>query len=129
MANEIYSDVNLLAGVLSPYVILIDGSAVNQNILVLCDTPVGSKWHRPRIGSVILSYLFDPFDEDTASAIETELSSMLKDNGEYRVVVNSVEVLPDWNNARYYVSIIYTVPAINPRRIKFDFYLSKEKVA
>lgn len=125
---EQYSDINLWAGVLSPYIILVDESAVNQNILVLCDTPVGSKWFRPRVGSTILAYLFDPFDESTATAIEIELKSMLRDNGENRVIVNRVEVVPDWNNARYYVEIWYSAPGLNANKISFKFYLSKEAV-
>lgn len=128
MADEKYSDVNLWAGVLSPYVILVDESAVNQNILILCDTPVGSKWFRPRIGSTILSYLFDPFDQQTASAIEIELEDMLKNNGENRVRILSVEVIPDWNNARYYVEIWYSAPGLDSSKISFKFYLSKERV-
>lgn len=123
---EQYSDINLWAGVLSPYIILVDESAVNQNILVLCDTPVGSKWYRPRIGSTVLAYLFDPFDETTATAIEIELKAMLRDNGENRVIVHTVEVIPDWNNARYYVEIWYSAPGLNSSKISFKFYLSKE---
>lgn len=129
MAEEIYSDVNMWAGSLSPYVIVINESAVNQNILVLCDTPVGSKWYRPRIGTAVLAYLFEPFDMQTASAIETELSDMLANNGERRVIIRQVEVLPDWNNARYYVSIHYDAPGLNLYNINFEFYLTKERVS
>lgn len=125
--SELYSDVNLWAGVLSPYIILTDESAVNQNILVLCDTPVGSKWYRPRIGTAVLQYLFEPFDMKTANLIEIELEGMLSTNGEYRVVIHRVEVIPDWNNARYYVEITYSVPHLDPEKVKFAFYLSKER--
>lgn len=127
MMSELYSDVNLWAGVLSPYIILIDESAVNQNMLILCDTPVGSKWFRPRIGTAILQYLFEPFDQKTANAIEIELEGMLTQNGENRVIINRVEVLPDWNNARYYVGITYSAPSLNLNKISFAFYLSKER--
>lgn len=127
MAEEIYSDVNMWAGTLAPYIIVINESAVNQNLLVLCDTPVGSKWFRPRIGTAIMAYLFEPFDDKTASAIAIELKGMLRGNGETRVVIHKVDVVPDWNNARYYVEITYSVPSLNMSRVSFAFYLSKEK--
>lgn len=129
MADEIYSDVNLWAGSLSPYIVVVNESAVNQNIMVLCDTPVGSKWYRPRIGSAVLAYLFDPFDMQTASAIEIELETMLRANGENRVIIHGVEVLPDWNNARYYVEIKYSLPGLDSTKLSFAFYLSKERVS
>ena len=128
MAEEIYSDVNLWAGVLSPYIMVINESAVNQNILVLCDTPVGSKWFRPKIGTAVLAYLFEPFDDQTATAIGIELESFLTINGENRVIIHKVEVIPDWNNMRYYVEINYSAPQLNLSKISFAFYLSKERI-
>lgn len=128
MAEELYSDVNLWAGVLSPYIILVNESAVNQNILVLCDTPVGSKWFRPRNGTAVLAYLFEPFDDKTAGAIEIELGAMLRNNDENRVIIHKVEVIPDWNNMRYYVEIKYSAPGLDLNKVSFAFYLSKERV-
>lgn len=128
MANPLYSDVNLWLSPLAPYMVLIDEDAVNQNLLVLCDTPVGSKWFRPTIGSAILSYLFDPLDDVTASAIETELEQMLADNGERRIIITKVDVVPDYDNMRYYVEIRYDAPFLNASRISFRFYLQRERV-
>ncbi len=127
MAEPTYSDVNLYAGALSPYMVVLDESAVNQNILVLCDTPVGSKWFRPRIGSSIIAYLFDPMDQITADAISIELSQMLKNNGETRLRIDNVDVVPDYANARYYVEIWYSTPGLDAKKVSFKFYLMKER--
>lgn len=120
----IYSDINFRVSV-QPKQIVTDADAVNQNIAAIFDTPVRSKWFRPRIGSNINSYLFEPIDDITADNIRREMEIALESNGEFRVIFNTVQVIPDPDNQQYYVEISYTAPELEKQNQTFKFNLQR----
>lgn len=120
----IYSDVNLDAGE-DPHEIVTNEDALNQNIAAILDTPIGSKWFRPEIGSQIDSFLFDPIDEVTADRIKFEMETALERNGENRIVFDRVDVIPDPQNSQYYVNIEYSSPALDTGKGNFTFNLAQ----
>lgn len=120
----IYSDINF-DPINIPQELVLDADAVNQNIAAIIDTPIGSKWFRPRIGSNIQALLFEPIDDVTSDALRYELETTLRRNGENRVFFKEVIVLPDPDNQRYYVEIHYTAPQLQVRNQIFKFNLSR----
>lgn len=121
----IYSDVNLFTGTQDPNTLVLDVDAVNQNILMIITTPVRSKWFRPRIGSNIPLYLFDPVDDHTAQRIRTEILTLFPRNGEYRFTVENVIVIPVPDEQYHYVSMTYSSPYLDPSRVEFNFNLAR----
>jgi phage baseplate assembly protein W len=121
----VYSDVNLFLGAGSPNTLVTDADSVNQNIMLICTTPIRSKWFRPRIGSNIPEYLFDPVDDISAQKIRTEILTLFPRNGELRITVESVIVIPVPDEQVHFVSMTYTSPYLDPSRVKFDFNLAR----
>lgn len=121
----IYSDVNLWLGAEDPNTIVYDVDAVNQNILMIITTPVRSKWFRPRIGSNIPIYLFDPVDDITAQRIRSEILTLFPVNGEFRIIVENVIVIPVPDDQNFYVAMTYSSPYLDPSRVDFNFNLAR----
>jgi phage baseplate assembly protein W len=126
MANidVIYSDINLAAGQ-DPAELVINADSINQNIASIFETPVGSKWFRPTIGSNVNRHLFEPIDDITASKIKYSMEQALGENGESRIVFTDVTVKPDPRNAQYFVNIYYRAPELEAREYNFQFNLSR----
>lgn len=120
-----YSDLNLFLGSSDKKLLATDIEAINQNIMMILDTPKQSKWWRPRIGSNLSRYLFEPMDDLTASKIKTEITQILEANGELRVKLNYVDVVPDYDNAQYYVEIGYNSVTLNQNNISFAFNMAR----
>lgn len=120
-----FSDVNFMAGA-QPTELVFDSDSINQNIAAILDTPKGSKWFRPEIGSNVHRYLFEPIDDITSDRIRSEIESALSENGETRVVFQQVDVLPDPQNEQYYVNIQYRVPALEDREFSYQFNLQRD---
>lgn len=121
--KPIFSDINFRMGS-SREELVLDAASINQNIIAIFETQPGSKWFRPEVGSLVDRYLFEPIDEITADKIQTEMSTVLEQNGEFRVFFNEVIVIPDPPNAQYYVKITYSVPALQ-NQFSFNFNLFK----
>lgn len=126
MANieVLYSDININAG-LTPAELVRNQDSLNQNIATIFDTPKKSRWFRPRIGSDVGRYLFDPIDEVTANRIQFDMEKALVENGEQRLVFDQVVVIPDPQNEQYFVSIAYRAPELEARQFTFQFNLSR----
>ncbi len=119
--NILYSDINLHVIENNQETLVKQADAINQNILVILATNFNSKWWRPRLGSNIERYLFEPMDQDTADKIKSEIFSTLIDNGEFRVNIQGVTVVPNYEEQYYYVELHYDVPSLNAKDIKFVF--------
>jgi phage baseplate assembly protein W len=120
-----YSDINLFLGTSDKNLLVTDVNAVNQNIMMILDTPKQSKWWRPRIGSNISKFLFEPIDDLTATKIKTEIVQVLESNGEFRVKLNYVDVIPDYDNEQYYVEVGYNSTLLNQNNLSFAFNMAR----
>lgn len=54
-------------------------TALDQKIMYVIGTPRGSRKYRPRFGSDVIKYLFEPFDVVTADWIKTYIRVALED--------------------------------------------------
>lgn len=125
----VYSDISVAAGTNDDQELVFDEHSINQNILMISQTPIGSKWWRPNIGSNLHQYLFDPVDDITADRIRRELQFVLEDNLERRVIFQKIEVLPDRANQSFYVNIVYVASRLEGKKVSFEFTLGKNKGA
>lgn len=120
-----YSDINIAAGAGSPRELVMDIQSINQNIELITVTPKRSKIWKPWLGSNVVDYLYEPIDDVTASAIRTELGKALEENFEFRVVFQSVDVIPDMVNQGYFVEIQYKVPTLENQQVTHQFILNR----
>lgn len=127
MANPIYSDINLWVGRFSNDLIVYDYDAINQNIFLICTTPIRSKWFDVFLGSNIPKYLFEPMDATTAADLRVEISTLLSRNLEYRVLIRNVQVIPHYESQVYAVQVDYISEEISDTVHKFQFALNKQQ--
>lgn len=77
----------------------------------------------PKYGSNISQLLFDPMTPFTASTISSEIEYTIK-NYEHRVTVESINVVADYINDGYSVSIVYYINNL-VQPFTADFLLSR----
>lgn len=123
----IYSDINLWVGKFSNDLIVHDYDAINQNIFLIVTTPIRSKWFDPFLGSNIPKYLFEPLDDITASDIKTEIGTLLTRNLEYRVKIENVRVIPNYDMQAYGVEVNYVCDELSNASNQFQFALNKQQ--
>lgn len=123
----IYSDINLWVGKFSNDLIVHDYDAINQNIFLIVTTPIRSKWFDPFLGSNIPKYLFEPMDDITASDIKTEIGTLLTRNLEYRVKIENVRVIPNYDMQAYGVEVNYVCDELSNASNQFQFALNKQQ--
>lgn len=123
----IYSDINLWVGKFSNDLIVHDYDAINQNIFLIVTTPIRSKWFDPFLGSNIPKYLFEPMDDITASDIKTEIGTLLTRNLEYRVKIENVRVIPNYDMQVYGVEVNYVCDELSNASNQFRFALNKQQ--
>lgn len=119
----IYSDLTLFETENKDLVLNAD--TVQQNIMYIASVTRGSRWWRFNFGSNVARYLFDPMDEVTAGKIRTDLQLSITEWIEQRIVLNSIEVVPDYENQTYYVEISYDAPELRRYGIVFSFGLAQ----
>lgn len=128
MANTdqdvVYSDVNIDLGTRSPYELLFNEQAVQRSIINIISTRRGSRPFRRAFGSNLLELVFDPLDDITAMRIQTQLQEEIL-RYEQRVVLEKVEVLPDYTADAFYVGITGWMPELENRRFEFNFNLQR----
>jgi phage baseplate assembly protein W len=113
--ETVYSDVDFsfrLIPVSNALALKKDEEAVKQSVVNILSTNKGERPFLPYFGSNIRSYLFENFDNVTATLVEEEIRSALV-NYEPRVRVTNVEVdgRPDNNS----LNILLEFDIISPR--------------
>lgn len=126
MRAPIYSDINLWVGKFSNDVLVYDYDAINQNIFLIVTTPIRSKWFDIYLGSNIPKYLFEPMDATTAGDIRHEISTLLTRNGEFRVELKNILVVPNYTEQAYGVEVTYVAPSIGDEPHQFRFGLNRQ---
>lgn len=86
----------------------IDYSAISQSIQNLLLTNHYEKPFRPEYGTNIRKLLFEPMDLMTASILNEEIRNSIK-NFEPRVLIEHLEIIPDFENNWYNVNLTYSV--------------------
>lgn len=121
----IYSDVNLDLGSSSPYELLYNQEAVMRAILNVLTTRKGTRPFRRRMGSSLMEMLWEPLDEITAKRIRLQLMDDIT-TYENRVVIQDVEVIPDYELDAYYVNIVGWLVRLENQQVNFNFNLKRK---
>lgn len=88
--------------------IVYDLEVINQSIKTILSTIPGERIMNPMFGSSLYSLLFDPMTPETTEDIQYEINNAIS-RWEDRVVVDNVEVQPNYDNNYYDIRIHVTV--------------------
>lgn len=121
--SVVFSDVNLDVNSESHLELVFNEDAVNKSIVTILGTRKKTRVFRRNFGSYLLDILFDPMDPITVERIQREIITAIEE-WEPRIVLKKTEVLPDYPNQQYYVSIEYQIPALGNKSAAFTFNLS-----
>ena len=77
MSTKIYEDISLFPNIdnKGDVTTVRDKDSIKQSLLIIFNTPKGSRLMLPDFGCDVHSYLFEPFDEITARALATEIKN------------------------------------------------------
>lgn len=102
--------------------VLTNETAISRSIRNLVLTSFGERFFSPILGSKIGSSLFELLDFGSASVIQTEIENTIK-NYEPRVLLNTVEVTPQYDDNAYSVLISYYIVGQPNNQQTVDFVL------
>jgi phage baseplate assembly protein W len=101
----------------------IDYSSISQSIQNILLTNHYEKPFRPDFGSNIRKLLFENIDLMTASILDQEIRNSIK-NYEPRVLIENLQILPDYENNWYTVNMTYSVVNL-PGPVTINFFLKR----
>lgn len=95
-------------------------SAIARSIRNLVLTLPGERFFNPNLGANISKLLFEPMDDIISSIIKDEIQNTIQ-NYEPRVILTSVEVVPNYDQGEYNVTVQYKIVGIDvlPQRLSF----------
>jgi phage baseplate assembly protein W len=124
--TRIYKDIDLNFGahpITGDVTKKVGEDAIIQSVRNLLQLSKYEKLFRPDIYSNLKKHLFEPVDQITASAIETEVEFTINKN-EPRVQVVSVIAIPDYDYQGYNVTItFFIVNQTDP--VSIDLFLER----
>ena len=106
----------------SDLVALKNESAIARSIRNIIFTLPGEKFFNPNFGSRISRSLFENIDEFSASTIQDEIDSSLR-NYEPRIILNSVVANPNYDNNAFDVIINYRIVGVDIPAQRLEFVL------
>ena len=101
-------------------VALKNASAIARSIRNIVLTYPGEKFFDPDFGSGISRALFENIDNISAIAIRDEIENSIR-NYEPRVILNNVQVEPDFDNNTFNVTIVFRIVGVDipPQQLEF----------
>jgi len=101
-------------------VALKNASAIARSIRNIVLTYPGEKFFDPDFGSGISRALFENIDNISAIAIKDEIENSIR-NYEPRVILNNVQVEPDFDNNTFNVTIVFRIVGVDipPQQLEF----------
>ncbi len=97
-------------------------NAIARSVRNLILTVQGERPFAPVLGSNINNLLFENMDKLTANALKTEITNTIE-NYEPRVEVNEVNVIPNYENNEFNVTIQYYIIGIDVPEQELTFAL------
>lgn len=101
-------------------------NAIARSLRNLVLTIPGERFFNPILGSKISRSLFDILDDSTASTIKSQIENTIK-NFEPRVVLIEVDVVADYDNQQFNVTITYQVVGIDAQPQELSFALQSTR--
>lgn len=89
----------------------VDVNAVKQSLKTLLFTQYNERLFRPDIGSPLYGMLFQPMDVVTIEGMKRAIELTIT-NYEPRVNLEKVEIVPNYDDNEYELTIFYTVAGI-----------------
>lgn len=87
-------------------------TAIRQSLFNILNTSPGQRVINPDFGCNIRQYLFEPFDEQTASKLGQRIKNSFE-RFEPRIRVVKVNVILDETNFSYEVQVMYFIPSLS----------------
>ena len=104
-----------------------DKAAIVQAITALLLTKKGERPFQPDLGCGIQRVLFEPLDFGSSSIIRSEIAEVLS-RYEPRILIDSIDVEPDFLNNGYEVELSYTIIGRNDDTpIAVEFFLERTR--
>jgi len=97
-------------------------TAISRSIRNIVFTVPGEKFFNPDFGSNVSRLLFETLDDLTALSIQDEIENSIR-NFEPRVILDQVNVLPNYDSNEFLVTIIYTIVGIDVPAQQLEFVL------
>lgn len=97
-------------------------TAISRSIRNLVFTSPGERFFNENIGSRISRFLFENLDDNTAIAIKDEIEFTIV-NYEPRVDLVEVNVVPNYDNNEFNVTVIYNIVGIDVPAQQLSFAL------
>ena len=91
-----------------------DIDSVKQSIKIILSTSLGERIMEPDFGSRLRNLLFEQMDDITTILIELEIQETIE-KWEDRVIINNVNVVPNYDINYYDVYVDFTVIRIDKR--------------
>jgi len=91
---------------------VVDNNAVKQSIKALLFTGRGERLFQPEIDTPLRRMLFEPLDAITAEVLSRSIKTTIQ-NYEPRVKLEGVQVVPNYKENSYEVSIFFTTLGVN----------------
>ncbi len=101
----------------------VDVASIMQSLRSLFATSFYERLYQPSIGCNLKRVLFDPIDAGSTTKIRKEVELTIR-NFEPRVDLQSVEVVPNYDDHRYDVQIVFYI-VNNPNPITVNFFLER----
>ena len=97
-----------------------NATAIARSVRNLVLTKQGERFFNPILGSQVSRLLFENIDLLTASAIKDEITTTLE-NFEPRVRLTDIDVVPDYDNGEFNVTLRYNIVGIDvlPQQLSF----------
>ena len=96
-------------------------ASIKQSVKNLVLSRIGERTFQPNIGTEVYNMLFENIMPQTSISLQSTIENVIN-TYEPRVVLDTVECVPDHDNHGYAVSIIFTL--INdPQPITVEFFL------
>lgn len=90
----------------------VDNNALKQSIKSLLSTIPGERLFQPNVGANMNRLLFEPIDFITTEVIRQNINNTLVEQ-EPRIRVEQVDVVPQYEENSYEITIFFTVIGIN----------------
>lgn len=87
-------------------------TAIRQSLFNILNTSPGQRSLNPNFGCNVRQYLFEPFDEETASRLGETIKNSFE-RFERRIRVMRVNVVLDEKNQIFEVQVFYFVPSLS----------------
>jgi phage baseplate assembly protein W len=103
-----------------------NASAISRSVRNIVLTSPGEKFFNPDFGSRISDSLFENMDDVSALTIKDEIENSIREY-EPRVILDDVEVNPDFDNNTFDVLIVYRIVGIDIPKQQLEFVLESTR--